>query len=109
MAEPEKKPAEEPALVFPLSAPIRGYGEEITELRLRKPRARDVFEIGSMPVSINPLGATPDEQFVVDWRRLPQMLSRLASVPVKALDECDPSDIASLVLRMVNAGFFLPR
>lgn len=109
MAEPEKKPAEEPTLVFTLSAPIRGYGEEITELRLRRPRGKDVFEIGSMPVSINPLGASPDEQFVVDWRRLPQMLSRLAGLPAQSFDDCDPSDLASLVLRMVNAGFFLPR
>jgi len=109
MAETEKKPAEEPALVFTLSAPIRGYGEEITELRLRKPRGLDIVETGSMPISINPLGVTPDEQFIVDWRRLPQMLSRLAGVPVKAFDDCDPSDLASLVLRMVNAGFFLPR
>lgn len=109
MAEPDKKPTEEPALIYPLTTPIRAYGEDVTELRLRKPRARDVFETGSMPVSINPLGASSEEQFVVDWRRLPQFLSRLAGIPAQSLDDCDPSDIAGLVLKMVNAGFFLPK
>lgn len=100
----EKKEAAEPVLIIPLSVPIEAHGESITELRLRKPTANDVIQVGNpitLDISIDPPRATPDD------RKMAQMIARLADVPPSSIGMMDPNDFTGAIIRVLP--LFVPR
>lgn len=88
-----------PAVMYPLSSPIRAYGEEVTVIKLRKPSGRDLLEVGN-PVIFYPHVEPPRIEHHMD--RVIAMAARTSdpSIPSSSLMEMDPQDMVGLAWAM---------
>lgn len=87
---------------FPLSKPIKAHGEEVHELDLAEPTAKDVRELGY------PFMALPGADGQADFKLYPDIgakyIARLAKVPLSSVDQLAPGDL--MVLHTEICGFF---
>lgn len=89
-------------ITFKLSKPIKAHGDEITELVLSEPTAKDVRELGY------PFMAMPGANGVAEPKLYPDIgakyISRLAKIPMSSVDQLTPGDL--FVLHSEVCGFF---
>ena len=89
-------------LTFPLSKPIKAHGEELVELVLSEPTAKDVRELGY------PFMAVPGANGVAEPKLYPDIgakyIVRLAKIPMSSVDQLTPGDL--FVLHSEICGFF---
>lgn len=87
---------------FALSKPITAHGEEVAELEISEPTARDVRELGY------PFMAMPGADGQADFKLFPDVgakyISRLAKIPMSSVDQMSPGDL--MVLHTEICGFF---
>lgn len=93
-------------LIQALAKPVKAHGEDITELRCRRPTGKDVLELGN-PVMVDPFADDPIKTARFDWGVMAPMIARLAGVPMSTLGACEPSDLTTLAWKL--AVFLLPR
>jgi Phage tail assembly chaperone proteins, E, or 41 or 14 len=109
-AKPEAKPeAKAPAptrpkeIVIDLVTPVQAHGEEIKQLKFRRPTGGDIMSLGEgYPIIIN----WQTGQVTPNPKVMGEMMSTLASVPpstIRALDAEDWSTCAHALM-----GFFPP-
>ncbi|MCI0668391.1 MAG: phage tail assembly protein [Methylococcaceae bacterium] len=67
-------------IVITLKTPVQAFGEEITELKLRRPKGKDFRAI----TSTTPMGMTLD------------LAGALADVPPSTIDQLDGEDVMKL-------------
>lgn len=84
---------------FPLSEPIKAYGEELHILDVRRPNGKDVRELG-YPYQMN-----PDSSVKLLADVVAKYLVRLANLPPSAVDQMAPPDLNQA--GWLVAGFFL--
>lgn len=85
--------------VFKLAAPIQAYGEEMRELRMRDPSTADVRAINAVPyVFSKEAGGVPTLVPEVCAR----YISRLAQIPLSAVDQLALGDFHSLAWEVAN-------
>ncbi|MGH6739381.1 MAG: phage tail assembly protein [Bradyrhizobium sp.] len=77
---------------FPLSRPIKAYDEEVDVLKVRRPTAIDLIQIGN-PVLYTP-GSPP--RIELDFVKLIAFLARLSQVPSSSLERLDPQDLIEI-------------
>lgn len=88
---------------FELRAPVKAYDDNLSALKFRKPTSEDTIVVGS-PVTVNML--TDPVQVAFNDRKMAEMLSRLAGVPVSTIGQMDTKDFAAAC--WIIAPFFLP-
>ena len=89
--------------IFELRSPVKAYDENVSKFVLRKPTSEDTIIVGS-PVTVNMLTDPVEVKF--NDRKMAEMLSRLANVPVSAVGQMDTKDFAAA--SWIIAPFFLP-
>lgn len=100
--ETAKVNGEEPTLprewdpVLKLSKPVHANGQEVTELKFREPKGRDIEEVG-MPVLPN---------FRFDVEAMGMMMARLANVPPSTIKALPSKDWTTGAYKIWD--FFLP-
>lgn len=102
MTDEVKKDERVIAKEFTLSKPISAYGDEITVLRMRKPTGADIIAIGN-PCPVNPYVDPPEVKH--DYKKVVQMVARLANVPSSSLERMEADDLIGL--GWMIAPFFL--
>lgn len=75
-------------IIIPLKTPVMAFGEEINELKLRRPKGKDLRAI----TSTNPMGM------------MLELIAAIADVPPSTVDMIDAEDI--MTLAQVVAPFF---
>jgi hypothetical protein len=85
-----------------LLTPISGYGEELTEIKLRRPTGMDLLNIGN-PVMID----MQTGNLVFDAPKMTAMIAQLIGVPESAVRNMDTRDWSTAAWKV--APFFLPR
>jgi hypothetical protein len=103
--EPEKTEDEKPeyAIEYPLSEPLKAYGETVSVLKLRKPTGVDLIEVGN-PVTFYPY-ADP-VKIEHDMPKVRAMLARLANIPSSSIERLGPRDLVGLAWAI--SPFFIP-
>lgn len=81
-------------VVFKLSAPIRVIGDDVTELRLRVPKGRDVADCGSLSFAIIK-GDTFN--LGLDTAVGAKYIARCAGIPARSVEEIDGADFIEIV------------
>jgi len=89
--------------VVPLRKPIKAYGNEINELKLREPVGKDIDAAGN-PVLFALYENVPKIHF--EAKAMSAMMSRLANVPASSIEQMHPKDWNNVA--WVLAGFFTP-
>lgn len=94
MSDQAKKPEQADVLLgeFPLSKPINAYGDDIKILKLRRPTAIDLIQVGN-PVIFTP-GTPPRIEH--DFVKLIALLARMTQVPSSSLEKLDPQDLVDI-------------
>lgn len=103
--EKQEQPADKGLLVWPLSKPIKSYGEELTVIKMRKPNGNDLLIVGN-PVHWYPHVDPPRVEH--DLTKVVTMVARLSEpkIPTTSLAELDPLDIIGLAWAI--SPFFIP-
>jgi hypothetical protein len=73
--------------VIPLAFPVKAHGEEISELRLRRPKAKHLKGLKVRQ------GAGGTELSMED---MIQLISKLADIPASSADELDMADLQTV-------------
>ena len=83
-------------MTFKLKKEITANGEQVSELELREPVAKDLIEIGM------PLGFNADGSSEIKMQVVAKYISRLAGIPPSAVLEITPTDLMGLALEVVD-------
>jgi hypothetical protein len=103
-AEPPKPTKPEPkSKTFKLREMITAHGEDLTELKLREPRASDIMRAG-YPVILRSVSG--NFQLIPDEAKMTAMMVELAAIPPSSVGQMHPSDWATISTWLV--GFFVP-
>lgn len=95
---------DEPAYVQVLREPIKDLaGEDVTELKFRKPRGGDIMRCGN-PVKYMPHDESQDITF--DEVKMAKMLATLSGIPLPMIERMDPNDLLECAWGI--ASFFIP-
>lgn len=98
---PMEPPETWPKKVRLLYKPIRNNaGVSVQEVSFREPTAGDINRYGC-PVRIN-----PDNEIIIDERKMMVMMSALSGILQPFIEQMDPRDWQSCAYRL--RGFFLP-
>lgn len=84
---------------LPLQDPIKAYGDEITSIELRRPKAKDIRKLGF------PFESTGEAQ-TASAEKVARYVERLGNVPPQTVDEMTPVDMINAM--EIVAGFFDP-
>ena len=87
---------------IPLTQPLKAHGEEITELTLRQPKAKDCAQIG-LPYTIK-MDDDGGQQMVINAAIAARFLSQLAAVPTSTIHAMTVADFNAAI--GVLLGFF---
>lgn len=79
------------AVTVKLSKPLRAHGEDLTEITLRAPIAKDVMEIGS-PQLLLPAVDGATVAIEVRARLIGQYIVRLAGIPLSSVQSMELTD-----------------
>lgn len=85
-----------------LKTPVMAHGQEITEIVLREPIAKEITEIG-LPTLIV-MGAEGSTGVEIRTKVVAKYISKLAAVPMSTVDQLHRSDLAALTAGVM--GFF---
>lgn len=83
-----------------LSTPIQAYGEQVTELTLRRPTSRECRQIGHLPYRIE-----KDESVGLNLDVAAKYIVVCAGIPSSSVDQLDVTDLNGLAWAL--AGFFM--
>lgn len=100
--ETVETPAED-VIVIPLRKPINSFGEEVKELKCRRPIGAELVRIGN-PVIFDPISDPP--QIRHDYSKVVQWLVALSGVPSSSITQLPPSDLTKAAWDITP--FFLP-
>lgn len=89
-------------ITFKLSRPIKAHGDEVTELTLSEPTAKDVRELGYPFMAIAGANGVAEPKLYPDIGA--KYISRLAKIPMSSVDQLTPGDL--FVLHSEVCGFF---
>src|SRR5262249_26538129 len=98
------KPAETPFKTFTLRKAIQAHGDEVKELKLREPTAKDIVKAG-FPVIMTQAGVA-GLQLAYDEQKMTLMISELAVIPPSSVGLLDPRDWSTVATWL--ASFFVP-
>lgn len=87
---------------FTLSAPIQAYGEQRTELTLRRPTTSECRAIKVLPYKID-----KNEDVSLDLEAAAKYIAVCAGIPPSSVNELDIHDLNTLSWEV--AGFFLTK
>ena len=85
--------------IFNLANPVKAYGNEVTQLELREPSTADVRAINALPYVFSAVGdgqPTPIPEVCAKY------ISRLAGIPLGAVDQLAFTDFQALSWEITN-------
>lgn len=103
MADEVYKPPENIAVEFPLTVPIKAYGEEVKVIRMRKPTGADLVRVGN-PVNFYPYADPVKVEH--DMSKVVAMAARLSNIPSASIEMMDSNDLIGMAWAM--SPFFIP-
>jgi hypothetical protein len=97
--------ADDDMLVFPLSKPIKAYGDKITVIKMRRPEGMDLVIVGN-PVIYYP--HVEPARVEHDFEKVVKMVARLSEpkIPSQSIATLDQKDLVGLA--WVISPFFIP-
>lgn len=87
-------------ITYPLSAPIKAHGEELTELEVRRPTPLECRSIKVLPYNLTESGAP-----AVDTEAACKYIAVCCAIPPSSVNQLDLHDLNKLAWMIT--GFFL--
>lgn len=89
----------EAADVIHLSQPITAHGEELRELRLRRPTVKELREAGAPYLILN---VGTGSGVVPNYDACGRLIEKICNIPPSAVDQLDPADFDEACLRLMG-------
>ncbi|HBO8236480.1 phage tail assembly protein [Pseudomonas aeruginosa] len=87
-------------ITYPLSAPIKAHGEELTALEVRRPTPQECRAIKVLPYNLTESGAP-----AVDTEAAAKYIAVCAAIPASSVNQLDLYDLNKLAWMIT--GFFM--